>query len=77
MRRVRFAMVGTAILSLSLVPAALAGQARSVLWVCDVPREGLVTFVTAAEAARHGIDTADAHAGQTFNLRFGEVCTVE
>jgi hypothetical protein len=49
----------------------------SVRWVCDVPGEGDVTFVTAADAARHGIDTANAHAGQTFKLRFGEVCRVE
>jgi hypothetical protein len=49
----------------------------SVRWVCNVPGEGDVTFVTAADAARHGIDTANAQAGQTFNLRFGEVCRVE
>jgi hypothetical protein len=48
-----------------------------VRWVCNVPGEGDVTFVTAADAARHGIDTANAHAGQTFKLRFGEVCRVE
>jgi hypothetical protein len=42
-----------------------------------VPDEGLVTFVTAAEAARHGIDTANVRAGQTFFDNFGEVCTVE
>jgi hypothetical protein len=42
-----------------------------------VPGEGLVTFVTAAEAARHGIETANAHAGQTFLNNFGEVCTVD
>jgi hypothetical protein len=45
--------------------------------VCNVPGEGDVTFVTVADAARHGIDTANAHAGQAFNLRFGEVCRVE
>jgi hypothetical protein len=44
--------------------------------VCDVPDVGLVTFVTAAEAARHGIDTANDHAGQVFSDQFGEVCTV-
>jgi hypothetical protein len=45
--------------------------------VCDVPDVGRVVFVTAAEAARHGIETANAHAGQTFADHFGEVCTVE
>jgi len=48
----------------------------SVRWICDVPSEGEVTFVTAADAAAHGIRTANAHAGQTFHLRFGEVCRV-
>ena len=38
---------------------------------------GRVVFVTAAEKARQGIETANAHAGQTFADRFGEVCTVE
>jgi hypothetical protein len=38
---------------------------------------GTVVAAIAAEAARHGIDTANAHAGQTFTDRFGEECTVE
>jgi hypothetical protein len=53
-----------------------ASAGANVNWVCDVPGEGLVTFVSVSDAARHGIDTANAHAGQTFNLQFGEVCTV-
>ena len=36
----------------------------------------LAAAFTAAEAARHGINTANNHAGQTFFDRFGEVCTV-
>jgi hypothetical protein len=36
-----------------------------------------VTFVTAADAARHGIDTANSRAGSVFNRQFGEVCHVE
>jgi hypothetical protein len=55
---------------------AQARQSRTVYWICDVPNEGLVTFVTAAEAARHGIDTANAYAGQVFFDKFGEQCTV-
>jgi len=70
--------VGAAIvLTLTLIIPAHAGVPRTVPWVCDVPDVGRVVFVTAAEAARHGIDTANAHAGQTFADRFGEVCTVE
>jgi hypothetical protein len=45
-------------------------------WVCNVPGEGLVTFVSVSDAARHGIDLANAHAGQTFNRQFAEECTV-
>ena len=45
-------------------------------WVCNVPGEGSVTFVSVPDAARHGIETANAHAGQTFNRQFDEVCTV-
>jgi hypothetical protein len=74
-------LLGTVVVATTLAAAASlpaqAAQPRSVHWVCDVPGEGLVTFVTAAEAARHGIETANAHAGQTFLNNFGEVCTVD
>jgi hypothetical protein len=33
--------------------------------------------VTAADAARHGIDQANSRAGVVFHDRFGEVCHVE
>lgn len=66
-------MGGVALVVAVLWPST--AQAR-VNWVCDVPGEGTVVFVSAADAARHGIDTANAHAGQTFNRNFGEVCTV-
>jgi hypothetical protein len=57
---------------------ALSAQASAkTLWVCDVPDEGTVTFVTAADAARHGIDTANARAGMVFHDQFGETCHVE
>ena len=61
------------------LPLVLSAQASaSTKWVCDVPNEGgLVVFVTAADAARHGIDTANSTAGVTFHDRFGEVCHVE
>ena len=54
-----------------------ASASARVNWVCDVPGEGRVVFVSASDAARHGIETANAHAGQTFLRNFGEVCTVE
>jgi hypothetical protein len=69
-------VVAAIVLTLALTIPAQAGVPRTVHWVCDVPDVGLVTFVTAAEAARHGINTANNHAGQVFNDRFGEVCTV-
>jgi hypothetical protein len=47
-----------------------------VKWVCDVPGEGLVMFVSSPEAALNGISQANLTAGQTFHDRFGEVCTV-
>jgi hypothetical protein len=76
MKRIIRTVVAVIVLTLALAMPAQARQSRTVYWVCDVPNEGLVTFVTAAEAARHGIDTANDHAGQTFYDRFGEVCTV-
>jgi hypothetical protein len=34
-------------------------------------------FVSAADAAFHGISRANERAGATFNRKFGEVCHVE
>jgi hypothetical protein len=49
-----------------------------VKWICVVPGEPEpVTFVSAPEAARHGIDQANSKAGAVFNEQFGEVCHVE
>ena len=76
MKRVIRTAVAAIVLTLALAMPAQARQSRTVYWVCDVPNEGLVTFVTAAEAARHGINTANDHAGQVFLNKFGEQCTV-
>ena len=76
MKRLFRTVVAASVLTLTLTIPAQAGVPRTVHWVCDVPDVGLVTFVTAAEAARHGIDTANDHAGQVFHDQFGEVCTV-
>ena len=45
-------------------------------WVCVVNGES-VTFVSAPEAGRHGIDTANSRADVVFHDQFGEVCHVE
>ncbi len=71
----RIKAVGAAT-AVTLFLAWPASAGANVKWVCDVPGEGPVTFVSVSDAARHGIDTANAHAGHTFNRNFGEVCTV-
>ena len=72
---IKVAVAGV-VFTLALALPAQAVVTRSVQWECDVPGEGLVTFVSAPEAARHGITTANAKAGQVFLDNFGEVCTV-
>ena len=76
MKRLIKAVVPASILALMLVLPAHAAVEKTVTWVCDVPGEGLVTFVSAPGAAVHGINMANAHAGQTFHNNFGEECTV-
>jgi hypothetical protein len=65
-------MVGAMLLVLSV---AIPSRA-SVMWICNVPNEGDVTFVTAGDAALHGITTANSRAGEVFK-KFGELCRVE
>jgi hypothetical protein len=72
MKRLIWAILGAMVLTLMLALPARA----SVQWVCDVPGEGEVTFVTAADAALHGIKTANSKAGQVFHDKFGEECRV-
>jgi hypothetical protein len=73
MKRRIWAILGAMILTVMLAPPAQA----SVEWICNVPGEGDVVFVTAADAALHGINTANAKAGQVFHDQFGEECRVE
>ena len=75
-KRTGAAVAGAVVMCLAMVAPALAGVPRTVLWVCDVPDEGSVTFVAAAETARHGITQADAYAGAVFAGQFGEDCSV-
>ena len=74
MKRRTKALVGASALAVAVVLPSTS-EAR-VNWVCNVPGEGTVVFVSAADAAHHGLETANAHAGLTFNRNFGEVCTV-
>jgi hypothetical protein len=74
MRRLITAIVATAAITLTL--AFPMGAVARTNWVCEVPGEGSVTFVSAADAARHGITLANEKAGAVFNSQFGEVCTV-
>ena len=76
MKRLIKTVVAAVGLTLTLAIPAQAKVARTVIWQCDVPGTGLVDFVTVPEAAEHGIETANAHAGQVFSLNFGETCTV-
>jgi hypothetical protein len=69
-------VLGGVVVALAVV-ALPARAGASTKWVCDVPGVGVVTFVTTADAARHGIDTANSKAGVVFHDKFGEVCHVE
>jgi hypothetical protein len=71
---IRASCAGVVLLSPVIFSPKASADTR---WVCDVPGEGLVTFVSAADAARHGIETANTRAGAVFHDRFGETCHVE
>jgi hypothetical protein len=58
-------------------PASAAAKTGAVNWVCNVPGEGDVTFVSAPLAARNGIERANQTAGSAFLRQFGELCRVE
>jgi hypothetical protein len=74
MRRLVQTTVVAVVLTLPLALPAGAGARTN--WVCDVPGEGTVTFVSAADAAFHGISQANSRAGATFKRLFDEDCTV-
>lgn len=80
MRRFSLAILAVLALTLTLALALPTGAAARTNWVCEVPQPDgtfeTVVFVSAADAAWHGINTANTHAGQTFHDRFGEECTV-
>jgi hypothetical protein len=72
MQRAILAMVATVALALALAFPAGAGARTE--WVCVVGGEPEI-FVSAGDAARHGIETANGKAGVVFQ-KFGEVCSV-
>jgi hypothetical protein len=74
MRRLVQTTVAAVVLTLPLALPAGAGARTN--WVCDVPGEGTVTFVSAADAAFDGISQANSRAGAVFNRLFDEDCDV-
>jgi hypothetical protein len=63
------------VLALATQAAASRAVVKSVTWVCVVDGQP-VDFVSAPEAARHGIEQANSRAGVVFG-KFGEECHVE
>ena len=72
-------VVAAIALTLTLALALPAGAGARTNWVCEVPEDGTtvtVVFVSAADAAYHGISTANRKAGEVFATQFGEECIV-
>jgi hypothetical protein len=77
MKRPAKAMLAAIAVTLTLaLPASAGAHTGSVKWVCVVNGEP-VTFVSAPEAARAGIEQANSTAGVVFHDQFGEECHVE
>jgi hypothetical protein len=74
MKRPVKAMVAAVALTLTL--AFPAGAGAETKWVCTLADGTVVTFVTAPDAALHGITQANSTAGVVFHDRFGENCVV-
>jgi hypothetical protein len=76
----RFVLVVVAAIALTVALALPAGAGARAIWRCEVPQPDgttvTVDFVSAADAAKYGITTANNHAGKTFSRNFGEECTV-
>jgi hypothetical protein len=73
----RSALVVVAAIAVTLALALPAGAGARTIWRCQVPGTPVpVDFVSAADAADHGINTANNHAGATFSRNFGEECIV-
>jgi hypothetical protein len=72
MQRLIKGMIAAGALTVALALPAGAGARTN--WVCVVDGQPVI-FVSAADAARHGIETADGKAGVVFQ-KFGEDCSV-
>jgi hypothetical protein len=78
MKRLFIAFVAAIAVTLALVlPASAGAKTGDVRWICNVPGEGDVTFVSAPAAAAHGISQANSTAGAFAFAMFGEICRVE
>ena len=79
MKRFASGVVAAVAIAVTLALVLPAGAGARTIWRCKVPEDGTtvtVDFVSAADAADHGINTANNHAGATFSRNFGEECTV-
>jgi hypothetical protein len=75
MKRPVKTIVSTVAVTLSLAwPAGAGAETR---WVCELPTSETVIFVSAPDAALHGITQANNKAGAVFHELFGENCRVE
>ena len=74
MQRLIKGMIATGALAVAL--ALPAGAGARTQWVCVVDGQP-VLFVSAADAAHHGIQQANSKAGVVFHDQFGESCHVE
>jgi hypothetical protein len=75
MKRPLEAIAAVGVLALALVFPAGAGARTE--WICTVEGDQVV-FVSAADAALHGLPKADSKAGVVFENQFGEVnCHIE
>jgi hypothetical protein len=69
--------VFVAVVALTLTLALPASAGARTKWLCTPLGGDEVTFVSAADAAFHGISRANERAGLlAFNRLFGEQCTV-
>ena len=63
--------------ALTVALAFPAGAGARTQWICTVDGEQVV-FVSAGDAAHHGLTIADSKAGVVFETKFGDVdCHVE
>ena len=72
MQRFIMGLIATGALAVAFAFPSAAGARTE--WVCVVDGQPVV-FVSAADAARHGIETANSKAGVVFQ-KFGESCSV-